>query len=199
MRHHQDSLPWSSEQSIHGNIPSHLLEICQPESLPQVMMPDNASRYLSAAEELTKLLQSDDLTTSLGAHGVVWKFIPKKAQWFEGFWEWMIGLTKHCLKKVLGRSYISLPVLQTMIAEVEAVLNNRLLTYTSVTSMTLNLSPLHASCIAGRLLDYHMNTMLKTPKTLTTETNHNFEDRSRFRPTSWRIFNHDGYMNIWHH
>ena len=95
------------------------------------MMSDNASTYLSVAEELTKLLQSDNLTTSLGAHGVVWKFIPKKAPWFGGFWERMIGLTKNCLKKVLGRSHISLPVLQTMIVEVEAVLNDRPLTYTS--------------------------------------------------------------------
>ena len=67
----------------------------------------------------------------MGAHGVVWKFISKKAPWFGGFWERMIGLTKNCLKKVLGRSHISLPVLQTMVVEIEAVLNNRPLTYTS--------------------------------------------------------------------
>ena len=47
------------------------------------------------------------------------------------FWERMIGLPKGCFKKVLGRSHISLPVLQTMIVQVEAVLNNRPLTYTS--------------------------------------------------------------------
>ena len=41
------------------------------KSTPHVMMSDNASTYMSAAEELTKLLQSEDLTTSLGIHGVV--------------------------------------------------------------------------------------------------------------------------------
>ena len=101
------------------------------KSLPQVMMSDNALTYMSASEELTRLLQSDSLSTSLGANGVVWKFIPKKAPWFGGFWERMIGLTKNCLKKVLGRFHISLPVLQTMVVEIEAVLNNRPLTYTS--------------------------------------------------------------------
>ena len=101
------------------------------KSTPHIMMSDNASTYMSAAEELTKLLQSEDLTTSLGIHGVVWKFIPKKAPWFGGFWERMIGLTKNCLKKVLGRSHISLPVLQTMVVEIKAVLNDRPLTYTS--------------------------------------------------------------------
>jgi len=101
------------------------------KSLPQVMMSDNASTYMSAAGELTALLQSDNLATSLGIHGVLWKFIPKKAPWFGGFWERLIGLTKSCLKKVLGRSHVSLPVLQTIIVEIEAVLNNRPLTYTS--------------------------------------------------------------------
>jgi len=94
------------------------------------MMSDNASMFTSAAEEITRLLQSKTLETSLGAHEVVWKFIPKKAPWFGGFWECLIGLTKACLKKVLGRSHINLPTLQTLIVEIEAVLNDYPLTYT---------------------------------------------------------------------
>jgi len=94
------------------------------------MMSDNASTFTSAAEELTRLLQSETLETSLGDHGVAWKFIPKKAPWFGGFWEHLIGLTKASLKKVLGRSHINLPTLQTLIVEIEAVLNDRPLTYT---------------------------------------------------------------------
>ncbi|XP_065883158.1 uncharacterized protein [Dysidea avara] len=56
---------------------------------------------------------------------------PKKAPWFGGFWEQLIGLTKTSLKKVLGRFHISLPILQTMITEIETVLNDYPLTYTS--------------------------------------------------------------------
>ena len=100
-------------------------------SLPQVMMSDNTSTFTSAAGELTRLLQSENLSTSLAAHEVAWKYIPKKALWFGGFWERLIGLTKISLKKVLGRSHIRLPALQTMITEIEAVLNDRPLTYTS--------------------------------------------------------------------
>ena len=40
----------------------------------------------------------------------------------------MIGLTKSALKKTLGRAHVSLIVLETV--EIEAVLNDRLLTYT---------------------------------------------------------------------
>ena len=51
------------------------------KSLPQVVMSDNTSTYLSAAEELKKLLSSKELEASLGHQGVVvWKFIPKKHQ-----------------------------------------------------------------------------------------------------------------------
>jgi len=93
-------------------------------------MSDNASTFTSAAEELTRLLHSETLETSLGAHGVVWKITPKKAPWFGGFWECLIGLTKASLKKVLGRSHINLLTFQTLIVDIEAVLNNGPLTYT---------------------------------------------------------------------
>ena len=101
------------------------------KSLPHIMMSDNASTYLSAAEDLKGMLNSKELETSLGRRGVTWKFIPKRAPWFGGYWERLIGLTKATLKKVLGRAHISLPMLQTLVVEVEATLNDRPLTYLS--------------------------------------------------------------------
>ena len=47
------------------------------------------------------------------------------------WWERLIGLTKSTLKKVLGRARISLTTLQTLVVQVEAVLNDRPLTYVS--------------------------------------------------------------------
>jgi len=55
----------------------------------------------------------------------------QRAPWFGGFWERLIGLSKSTLKKVLGRTHATLESLQTMIVEVEAILNNRPLTYVS--------------------------------------------------------------------
>ena len=51
--------------------------------------------------------------------------------WYGGFWERLIGLTKTVLKKVLGRSFITFEALQTLAVEIEAVLNDRPLTYLS--------------------------------------------------------------------
>ena len=66
------------------------------------MMSDNASTYLLAAEELKEMLSSKELETSIGRCGVTWKFIPKRAPWYGGYWERLIGLTKAALKRVLG-------------------------------------------------------------------------------------------------
>ena len=48
------------------------------KSLPQIILSDNASTYLSAAEELKTLFESEDLKESLSRRGVTWRFIPNE-------------------------------------------------------------------------------------------------------------------------
>ncbi len=100
-------------------------------SLPRKMVSDNATTYLSSAEELKRLLNSVNLKETLSRRGCDWIFIPKRAPWYGGFWERLIGLTKNALKKVLGRAQVTLSDLQTIIVELEAILNDRPLTYVS--------------------------------------------------------------------
>jgi hypothetical protein len=71
------------------------------------------------------------LETNLSKRGIQWKFIPKRAPWYGGFWERLIGLTKNSLKKVLGRANGTLEELQTISSETEAILNDRPLTHVS--------------------------------------------------------------------
>jgi len=73
--------------------------------------------------------------------------------WYGFFWERSIGLMKTVLRKVLRRSFITLEVL---IVEVEAVLNDQLLTYLSANVTDPEpLTPLHL--LYGRV------TMLSYP------------------------------------
>ena len=51
-------------------------------SLPRLMLSDNATTYLAAAEELQKLLSFAALWENLCRRGVEWRFIPKPAPWF---------------------------------------------------------------------------------------------------------------------
>ena len=95
------------------------------KSLPYHMISDNASTYLAAADELKQLFQSPSLKESLSRQGVEWQFIPKRAPWYGGFWERLIGLTKKAIKKTLGRALSTLTELQTLAVEVEAILNDR--------------------------------------------------------------------------
>ena len=46
-----------------------------------------------------------------------------------GFWERLVRSVKNCIRKTVGRSILNFEELRTLLIEVEATLNNRLLTY----------------------------------------------------------------------
>ena len=116
-------------------------------SLPHILISDNASTFEAAAKDLEELISSTQMSESLCTLGIQWRFIPKRAPWYGGFWKRLIGLTKMTLRKVLGKAFVTLPMLQTLIVEIEAVLNDRPLTYAS---SDLNdpepLTPSHLIC-----------------------------------------------------
>jgi hypothetical protein len=93
------------------------------KSTPSVIMSDNALTYIATA----KILKEEVLTQ----HGITWKFIPQHAPWYGGLRERLIGITKTCIKKVLGKSLVSLETLQTLITEAECIINDRPLTHSS--------------------------------------------------------------------
>ena len=95
------------------------------------MMSDNATTYLAAAEELKKLIELPELQPILHRKNVDERFVTKRAPWFGGFWERLIRLMKTSLKKVQGRASVNLVTLQSIMVEIEAILNDRPLTYAS--------------------------------------------------------------------
>ena len=72
-----------------------------------------------------------------GKRRVKFHQIPKRAPWWGGMWEVMVGVTKRTLKKVLGRSLLELRELETLLKEVQAVVNDRPLTYVSADPLDL--------------------------------------------------------------
>ena len=54
-----------------------------------------------------------------------WKFILDTASWFGGIWERLVAIVKRCIKKVFGKKIITYAELQTLVNEVELILNNR--------------------------------------------------------------------------
>ena len=54
---------------------------------------------------------------------------PKQVLWYGDFWKRMVGLMKPTIKKTLERVFVTLKLLQTIMVEIEPMLNNRPLTY----------------------------------------------------------------------
>lgn len=60
-----------------------------------------------------------------------WKFITERAAWQGGFYERLISMIKHHLKRVLGIKLVSKDIFEAITAEIEFVLNNRLIAFVS--------------------------------------------------------------------
>ncbi|XP_057377031.1 uncharacterized protein LOC130698388 [Daphnia carinata] len=94
-------------------------------AIPSVIISDNAKTFEAAAKTFQKLFQSAEIQRHFSDRQIHWRFIPKCAPWYGGFWERLIAITKTTLKKMLGRTKPTLNEFRALIAEAEAVLNDR--------------------------------------------------------------------------
>ncbi|XP_064648771.1 uncharacterized protein LOC135500981 [Lineus longissimus] len=111
----------------------------------RMMLSDNAKTFKKASDIVQKIFKKqDDVRDKLEQEGIRWKFITERAPWHGGFYERMVGSVKRPLKKVLGKSKLTLIELMTVLTEVEAMVNSRPLTMVSSdTEDWLPLTPGH--------------------------------------------------------
>jgi hypothetical protein len=101
---------------------------------PNEIFSDNGTNFKGADKELRDSLQQLDqerVSDFLLQRFTKWNFIPPHAPHFGGVWERLVRSVKTALKAVLKEQVVSESVLRTTLAEVEAVLNSRPLTYNS--------------------------------------------------------------------
>jgi hypothetical protein len=98
---------------------------------PSLVISDNAKTFKSAT-----------LKSFIAARGITWHYNLAKAPWWGGLFERMIRSAKRCLKKSLKSQKLGYEALTTIIAEIEAVLNSRPLTYIQTDSTDV-LTPFH--------------------------------------------------------
>ena len=91
-------------------------------------------------------------------NGVTWKFIVERAAWWGDFWERLIQTVKRILKKVIGRSCLSFEELNTLLVEVEGIVNARLLMYVYDDLDGINFAPTRSDLMKGRRLQNPPNS-----------------------------------------
>lgn len=97
-----------------------------------IIWSDNGKTFRAATKELQRcwrVLESDQTQTALSEKKVQWKFIVEKAPWWGGFYEWLVKSVKTPLRKLFAKAMLDSEQLTTILAETEAQLNSRPLTY----------------------------------------------------------------------
>ncbi|XP_033359092.1 uncharacterized protein LOC117238345 [Bombus vosnesenskii] len=89
-------------------------------------------RFSSWPRELYELLKSDDhiekVITFLANKQIEWHFIPPHSPHFGGLWEAAVKPFKYHFRRIVGNELFTFEQFNTLVIEIEAVLNSRLLT-----------------------------------------------------------------------
>jgi hypothetical protein len=88
--------------------------------VPNLMISDNATCFKN--EEVK-------LNAELIELRVKWQFIVEAAPWWGGFWERLVQTVKRSLRKILFRASVTYEELETVLVNVEGIVNSRPLTY----------------------------------------------------------------------
>ncbi|MCP3663650.1 MAG: DDE-type integrase/transposase/recombinase, partial [Gammaproteobacteria bacterium] len=102
---------------------------------PDRITSDNFSSYKLVQSTIDKVwsqIQKDpEILNYVSQRGIEWNFITELSPWQGGFYERLVGSVKSSLRKSIGKRILKYTNLETLIVEVEAIVNSRPLTYQS--------------------------------------------------------------------
>ncbi|XP_071652532.1 uncharacterized protein [Temnothorax longispinosus] len=98
----------------------------------RLLMSDNGTNFRGAAKELRAMFKAASSfyhasAADLANHGTEWSFISPGAPHFGGLWEAGVKSVKYHLRRVLGEHKLTFEEMATLLSQVEACLNSRLL------------------------------------------------------------------------
>lgn len=115
---------------------------------PKLILSDNGAQFKLSSNMIdliwNNVLVSDATQSYIAGSGIKWRFIVELAPWMGGFYERLVGVVKRSLRKGLGRRLLTLIQIQTLIKEIEAVVNSRPLVYVcDDVNSSITLTPSH--------------------------------------------------------
>ncbi|XP_036317843.1 uncharacterized protein LOC118732844 [Rhagoletis pomonella] len=101
--------------------------------MPKKIYSDDATNFVGADRKLRELRDAflahqPEVEKYAATEGFSFDFIPPRAPHFGGLWEAAVKSTKHLLVRAIGNALLIAEELQTLLAEIEAILNSRPLT-----------------------------------------------------------------------
>ncbi|XP_011262404.2 uncharacterized protein LOC105255050 [Camponotus floridanus] len=93
---------------------------------------DCGTNFVGADTQLRRLFAASNpelqrIQGELACDGIHWRFNPSSALHFGGIWEAAVKSMKHHLRRVIGDAILTLEEMATLLSQVEACLNSRLL------------------------------------------------------------------------
>ena len=98
-------------------------------TVPTLMVSDNAATFKRAAKELEEVFASPKMEKYLNGRRIKWQFYLQRCPWWGGFIERMVQSVKKSLRKVVGEAYLSYIEFNTILLEVESLINARPITW----------------------------------------------------------------------
>ena len=141
---------------------------------PSLIISDNGASFVA-----------DETQEFASNHFIKWKFNIPYSPWMGGMWERMVSCVKKCLKRTIGVRQINYIELQTLILEIELILNNRPICADYDDDIDEVLSPNHL--LFGRKLD-----MINLKNSDELEGDDNLNKREKHLQ---RMINH--FWDIW--
>ncbi|GFS70161.1 integrase catalytic domain-containing protein [Trichonephila clavipes] len=137
----------------------------------------NATNFVGANSILKKFhklinFPDENLAKYFVSENIDWKFIPPKSPHFGGLWEAGVKSVKHHLKRAIGNLHFTFEEFETIMIQVEGILNSRSLTPLSSDADNFDvLTPGHfligrpiTSILESNLIDVNENRLSRREK-----------------------------------
>ena len=115
---------------------------------PARLVSDNAAQFklvhATVHKAWNEVTADESVVRFVANQSIKWSYIPEFSPWMGGFYERLVGLVKSSLRKSIGRLCLSIMQLQTLVKEIESIVNTRPLVYVSEDiSNSVVLTPAH--------------------------------------------------------